>query len=233
MDASHLKAFHKAGINRLSLGIQSFNSNDLKLLGRDHSGTEALYALEHAKNIFEKVTFDLIYARPGQTLDAWKNELKMALDIAGSHLSMYQLTLERSTPLHKLYTKGKLPPLPSTDEAADMYEETVNIANKYNYTHYEVSNYAKSEDAISRHNYSYWQGMDYLGIGPGAHGRLTNLNTNQRIRTFGEFHPDKYMTLCESEGEGLRKMIPISTNELAEELIVFGMRTRMGIPRSR
>ncbi|KAI7891295.1 coproporphyrinogen III oxidase [Mucor mucedo] len=230
-----LQGFKEAGVNRLSLGIQSFNNKDLKVLGRDHSGMDALKALSMAKEIFhkERVTFDLIYARPGQNLQDWRNELKAALDIAGDHMSMYQLTLERSTPLHKQSLKGLIPSMPDSDLAADMYEETVRIAKEFGYAHYEVSSYAKHQAAISRHNFSYWQGMDYLGIGPGAHGRLTDFVDHQRVRTFGEFHPEKYMALCEAEGEGIRKMTPLSVQDMAEELIVFGMRTRMGIPRSR
>ncbi|KAI7901863.1 uncharacterized protein BX663DRAFT_552776 [Cokeromyces recurvatus] len=227
--------FKQAGINRLSLGIQSFYDQDLKILGRDHSGKEALKALTLAKDIFhkEKVSFDMIFARPGQTVQGWKKELKQALDIAGDHLSIYQLTLERSTPLHKQVLKGLLPSIPDSDTAADMYEETIKLTKEYGYYHYEVSNFARNQQAISRHNFSYWQGMDFLGIGPGAHGRLTNYKDNNRVRTFGEFHPNKYMALCEAEGEGIRKVIPISMNDMIEELIVFGMRTRMGIPRSR
>ncbi|KAI8644043.1 hypothetical protein BD408DRAFT_413975 [Parasitella parasitica] len=235
LEQSKLKEFRQAGINRLSLGIQSFNTEDLKLLGRDHTGDEALKALSMAKDIFqkEKVTFDMIYARPGQTTHEWKKELQQALDIAGDHLSMYQLTVERSTPLYKQSLIGLLPTIPDPDTAADMYEATVKIAADNGYHHYEVSSYAKNQQAISRHNFSYWQGMDFLGIGPGAHGRLTDFSKNQRIRTFGEFHPNKYMALCEAEGEGIRKLQPISMHDMAEELIVFGMRTRMGIPRSR
>ncbi|OAD03631.1 hypothetical protein MUCCIDRAFT_110504 [Mucor lusitanicus CBS 277.49] len=235
IEQSKLKQFKQAGVNRLSLGIQSLNTHDLKMLGRDHTGEEALKALSVAKDIFhkERVTFDLIYARPGQTTRDWERELQQALDIAGDHLSMYQLTVERSTPLHKQSLKGLLPSMPDPDSAADMYEATVRIAADYGYHHYEVSSYAKRQQAISRHNFSYWQGMDFLGIGPGAHGRLTDIHENQRVRTFGEFHPDKYMALCEAEGEGIRKIQPISMHDMAEELIVFGMRTRMGIPRSR
>ncbi|KAI9333892.1 hypothetical protein BD770DRAFT_432324 [Pilaira anomala] len=235
IELSKLKGFREAGINRLSLGIQSFNNEDLKILGRDHTGDEALRALSMAKDIFhkERVTFDLIYARPGQTINDWRKELKDALSIAGDHMSMYQLTLERSTPLHKQSLKGLIPTMPDGDISADMYEETISIAKEFGYQHYEVSSYAKTQNAISRHNFSYWQGMDYLGIGPGAHGRLTDFTENKRVRTFGEFHPNKYMALCEAEGEGIRKMTPLSFHDMAEELIVFGMRTRMGIPRSR
>ncbi|KAI9478754.1 MAG: radical S-adenosyl methionine domain-containing protein 1 [Benjaminiella poitrasii] len=235
VEQAKLVEFKEAGINRLSLGIQSFYDEDLKILGRDHSGKEAFKAITLANNIFnnKRVSFDLIYARPGQTVVGWEKELRQALDIAGDHLSLYQLTLERSTPLHKQSLKGLLPTIPDSDTAADMYEETLKIMKEYDYHHYEVSNYAKSQQAISRHNFSYWQGMDYLGIGPGAHGRLTDSRNGRRVRTFGEFHPDKYMALCEAEGEGIRKLAPISINDVAEELIVFGMRTRMGIPRSR
>ncbi|KAI8082681.1 putative oxygen-independent coproporphyrinogen III oxidase [Gilbertella persicaria] len=233
VEMTKLRAFRDVGINRLSLGIQSFDSNDLKILGRDHSGKEALDALLMAKDVFtkERVSFDLIYARPGQTLEAWRKELKQALDIAGDHLSMYQLSLEKSTPLHKQTLKRLVPTMPNSDKAADMYEETVNMAQEHGFAHYEVSSYARTQKAISRHNFAYWQGMDFLGIGPGAHGRLTD--NQQRIRTFGEFHPEKYMALCEAEGEGIRKCQPISSQDMMEELIVFGMRTRMGIPRSR
>ncbi|GAA5814851.1 hypothetical protein MFLAVUS_008354 [Mucor flavus] len=235
IELSKLKGFREAGVNRLSLGIQSFNNEHLKILGRDHTGNEALKALSIAKDIFhkERVTFDLIYARPGQTINDWRKELRDALNIAGDHMSMYQLTLERSTPLHKQSLKGLIPTIPDSDTVADMYEETVSIAKEFGYQHYEVSSYAKNQSAISRHNFSYWQGMDYLGIGPGAHGRLTDFTENKRVRTFGEFHPNKYMALCEAEGEGIRKMVPLSLRDMAEELIVFGMRTRMGIPRSR
>ncbi|OBZ84528.1 Radical S-adenosyl methionine domain-containing protein 1, mitochondrial, partial [Choanephora cucurbitarum] len=227
IEMTQLKAFRDIGINRLSLGVQSFNSADLKLLGRDHSGDEAVKAISIAKDIFHqhRVTFDMIYARPGQTVEA--------LTLSGDHLSMYQLSLEKSTPLHKKVVKGLVKNIPDSDIAADMYEDTVSIAKQYGFTHYEVSSFARHQKSISRHNFSYWQGMDFLGklLWPGAHGRLTeNL---VRERTFGEFHPEKYMALCEAEGEGIRKSQPVSSRDMAEELIVFGLRTRMGIPRSR
>ncbi|KAF7729954.1 hypothetical protein EC973_003367 [Apophysomyces ossiformis] len=232
VETSQLKSFRDAGVNRLSLGIQSFRDKDLRLLGRDHSANDGMVSIIESRKIFDKVTFDLIFARPGQSLKDWRNELKQGLEIAGDHLSLYQLTVERSTPLHKLLQKGLLAPIPSADEAADMYEETVKTAKEHGFTHYEVSNYCRNEAAISRHNFAYWQGLDYIGIGPGAHGRLTETD-GRRIRTFGEFHPDKYMTLCESEGEGIRQMVPITAEEMIQELIVFGMRTLMGVTRSR
>ncbi|KAI9246274.1 hypothetical protein BDA99DRAFT_527288 [Phascolomyces articulosus] len=231
-ELARLKAFRDAGVNRLSLGIQSFNDNDLKVLGRDHSATNAIRTLEEAKKLFRQVTFDMIFARPQQTLTDWQHELKQALDLAGDHLSMYQLSFERGTPLWKSMQKGLVANV-DADLAADMYEETVRMATAYGFAHYEVSSYAKTREAISAHNFSYWQGRDYLGIGPGAHGRLTDHVTKQKIRTFGEFHPEKYMKLCESEGEGIRKWSTLSLRDSLEELIVFGLRTKMGIPRYR
>ncbi|KAI8987631.1 hypothetical protein BDF20DRAFT_851312 [Mycotypha africana] len=235
IESFKLRDFKRAGINRVSLGIQSLITEDLRLLGRDHSGQESIKALLLAKEIFgeKRVTFDMIYGRPGQTAKGWVQELKQALELAGDHVSIYQLTVERSTPLHKQSLKKQLPHIPDVDTAADMYEKTVQIMKDYGYTQYEVSNYAKHQEAISRHNFSYWQGMDYLGIGPGAHGRLADFELKQKVRTFGEFHPNKYINLCEQEGEGLRKIEPVPLTILAEEMIMFGLRTRMGIPRTR
>ncbi|KAI9477098.1 hypothetical protein BDB00DRAFT_859401 [Zychaea mexicana] len=231
-ELARLRDFRDAGINRLSLGIQSFNDVDLKLLGRDHSASSAIRTLEEAKKLFPEVTFDMIFARPRQSLEDWQRELKQTLDLAGNHLSMYQLSFERGTPLWKFMRKGQIGSV-DPELAADMYEETVRAATHHGFTHYEVSSYAKSRDAISAHNFSYWQGLDYIGIGPGAHGRLTDNVTKERIRTFGEFHPDRYMALCESEGEGIRKWSPLSPHDSLQELVVFGLRTRMGIPRYR
>ncbi|KAI8089115.1 coproporphyrinogen III oxidase [Halteromyces radiatus] len=233
MELEKLEAFRKIGINRLSLGIQSFDDVALQRMGRDHSGTESIRAIGMAKRSFDNMTFDLIFARPGQTLHDWKKELMLGLDLASNHLSLYQLSLERGTPIYKAVMKGELPPIPNQDEAADMYEMTVELARDHGFHHYEVSNYSRYPHTISRHNFSYWQGMDYLGIGPGAHGRLTDPTTLQRVRTFAEFHPDKYMDLCESSGEGLRSITPISDEQTKEELVVFGLRTKMGIPYRR
>ncbi|KAI8139736.1 coproporphyrinogen III oxidase [Fennellomyces sp. T-0311] len=229
-ELARLRSFRDAGINRLSLGIQSFKDADLKVLGRDHSAESAIRTLEEAKQLFNQVTFDMIFARPRQTLADWKSELKQALELAGDHLSMYQLSFERGTPLWKSMQKAQVANV-DPELAADMYEEAVQTASQHGFAHYEVSSYARNRSAISTHNFSYWQGLDY--VGPGAHGRLTNTVTKQRVRTFGEFHPEKYMTLCESEGEGIRKWVPLSSDDTLEEMIVFGLRTRMGIPQSR
>ncbi|KAI8327872.1 putative oxygen-independent coproporphyrinogen III oxidase [Chlamydoabsidia padenii] len=228
-----LKDFRNIGVNRLSLGIQSFDDLSLQMMGRDHSGSESVRAIATAKKSFDNMTFDLIFARPGQSLVNWEKELKFGLDLAGPHLSLYQLSLERGTPIYKGVLKGNIPSPPDIDEAADMYETTVELTYQSGFTHYEVSNYSRSLNAMSKHNLSYWHGLDYLGIGPGAHGRLTDPISSQRIRTFGEFHPDKYMSSCESIGEGIRAAVPIENDQLREELVVFGLRTKGGIPNRR
>ncbi|CAO3684931.1 unnamed protein product [Umbelopsis ramanniana] len=233
-EVSKLSSLHTVGVNRLSLGIQSLRDEDLPILGRDHNTKDALHALESAKRIFgdKGFTFDMIFGRPGNSLEDWQKELKQALSIAGDHMSIYQLTLERGTPLFKDVMEGKLAPIAGQDELADMYEHVIETTAKHGFFHYEVSNYAKTTAAISRHNFSYWRGMDYIGIGPGAHGRLTQMN-GERLRTFGEFHPERWMAQCEEEGDGVRKMIPMEPHQIPEELVLFGLRTKLGIPRSR
>ncbi|CAO3646091.1 unnamed protein product [Cunninghamella echinulata] len=227
IELKNLHEFKNAGINRLSLGIQSFDDASLRLLGRDHSGTDGIRGIGQARKIFDNLTFDLIFARPGQSLISWKDELKLGLDLAADHISLYQLTIERSTPIQKALKKGNLPSLPDSDQIADMYEMTVDFTKEHGFRHYEVSNYSRHTKTMSQHNFSYWRGMDYIGIGPGAQGKITH--GQKRIRTFGEFHPDKYMSLCESEGEGIRKFTTISDDQFMEELVVFGLRTKMGV----
>ncbi|KAI7881432.1 radical SAM enzyme [Lichtheimia hyalospora FSU 10163] len=216
-ESKRLQSFRHAGINRLSLG-------------RDHSAASAFDIINKAKRMFDKVTFDMIFARPGQSILDWKQELKQALDLAGDHLSIYQLSLERGTPLWKASKKGQLPPIANPEEVADMYDMTVQEAATHGFSHYEVSSYARTRQAMSKHNFSYWQGMDYLG----KFGRIGIVDANSiPVEAHVEFHPDKYMALVENEGEGIRKWIPISSQDVQEELVVFGLRTRMGIPRSR
>ncbi|CAO3628188.1 unnamed protein product [Cunninghamella blakesleeana] len=227
IELKNLRDFKKVGINRLSLGIQSFDDKSLKHLGRDHSGIEGIRGIAQAKKTFENLTFDLIFGRPGQSLNSWENELKLGLDLAANHISLYQLTVEKSTPIQKALKKGDLPSVPNPDQVADMYEMAIDLTKEHGFRHYEVSNYSRSTTTMSQHNLSYWRGMDYIGIGPGAHGKITQ---NQKsIRTYGEFHPDKYMALCELEGEGIRKCVTITNDQFMEELVVFGLRTKMGI----
>ncbi|KAH8551764.1 radical S-adenosyl methionine domain-containing protein 1 [Umbelopsis sp. PMI_123] len=233
-EVNKLQSLHNIGVNRLSLGIQSLRNEDLPVLGRDHTAKDAIHALESAKRIFGErgFTFDMIFGRPGNSLDDWKKELKQALCIAGDHMSIYQLTLERGTPLYKDVIAGKLAPIAGQEEIADMYEHVIEATAEHGYFHYEVSNYARTRTAMSRHNFAYWRGMDYIGVGPGAHGRLTQVD-GDRLRTFGEFHPERWMAQCEEEGDGVRKMISMKPYQIPEELVLFGLRTKLGIPRSR
>ncbi|KAJ2957084.1 hypothetical protein NQZ79_g7158 [Umbelopsis isabellina] len=231
-----LQSLHETGITRLSLGVQSLCEDDLPILGRDHSAADAIRAIDIAKRIFgdRGFTFDMIFGRPGQSYKDWSKEIDQALSIAGDHISIYQLTLERGTPLFRDVMAGKVASIADTEEIEDMYEHTIEKTASLGFCHYEVSNYAKTRNAISRHNFSYWRGMDYIGIGPGAHGRLTDVHGN-RLRTFGEFHPERWMAQCETEGDGhsVRKMIPMQAHQIPEELVLFGLRTKLGIPRSR
>ena len=171
VEVQRFQALRQAGINRLSLGIQAFNDTALKQLGRQHSTQEALKALEIACDIFSRVSFDLIYARPGQTLQDWQEELIKALSFGTEHLSLYQLTIEPGTAFASLYNRGELI-LPDEERSADLFEMTQAVMNNSQRPAYEISNHAK-KGAECRHNLTYWTYQDYIGIGPGAHGRLT------------------------------------------------------------
>jgi len=171
VEAAAFKDFKTAGINRVSLGIQSLRDEELKFLGREHSANEALKAIELARNTFSRYSFDLIYARPNQTTATWEKELLEALKYAGEHLSLYQLTIEENTAFHHAYAKGGFT-LPDEAESEALYRMTEDVMTAHGLLAYEVSNYAKPKQE-SRHNLAYWQGLDYVGIGPGAHGRIS------------------------------------------------------------
>ncbi|MGE5503644.1 MAG: radical SAM family heme chaperone HemW, partial [Actinomycetota bacterium] len=170
VEAGRFRAFRAAGVGRLSLGIQALDDAALKLLGRRHDLAEALAALAVARQTFDRFSFDLIYARPGQTVAAWRDELARALDMAGDHLSLYQLTIEEGTAFAPVFARGDLV-LPPEDEAAEMFEATQDMTAAAGLPAYEVSNHARPGQE-SRHNLTYWLGGDYAGVGPGAHGRL-------------------------------------------------------------
>ena len=170
VEAGKLRDFRAGGINRVSLGIQALDDRDLKFLGRQHNQTEALAALDLAANTFDRFTFDLIYARPGQTPDSWARELDRAMTFAADHLSLYQLTIETGTVFEQAYARGDFV-LPDEDVQAELYEMTAERLGVAGLAPYEISNYAKP-GSESRHNLTYWRYGDYVGIGPGAHGRL-------------------------------------------------------------
>lgn len=229
VEADKFAAFRNGGVNRVSLGIQALDDDDLARLGRLHSVAEAMDALDIAKNTFDRVSFDLIYARQHQTTEAWKEELSRALTLGTDHISLYQLTIEDGTAFGDRYKRGKLAGLPNDDTGADMYEATQMICDAAGMSAYEVSNHAKP-DAQSRHNLIYWRYGDYLGIGPGAHGRLTFDGT--RWATEAPRNPEAWLRLTESEQHGFTKQA-LSTDDQATEFLLMGLRLYEGVDMAR
>lgn len=229
VEAGRFKGYADAGVNRISMGIQALNDRDLQRLGRIHSTTEALAAFDIARKQFERVSFDLIYARQDQTLDAWKSELKQALSLAVDHLSLYQLTIEQGTAFGDRYNRGGLKGLPPDDLSADMYDATQDICEDAGFICYEVSNHARP-NAESRHNRVYWRYGDYIGIGPGAHGRLTL--QGQRFATEAFSNPGFWLdrahdALTEKDRSAL------TAEDQANEFLMMGLRLSDGIDMAR
>jgi putative oxygen-independent coproporphyrinogen III oxidase len=229
VEAARLTAFRQAGVNRLSLGVQSLDPVALHRLGRQHSPTQALAALETARAIFPRLSFDLIYARPDQAISAWRDELRTALALAADHLSLYQLTIEPGTAFEALHRRGELV-LPDGDTAAEMYEATTEEAARFGLLPYEVSNYARPS-AESRHNLAYWRYRDYAGIGPGAHGRVSldgALLATRRHRA-----PEPWADLVERQGHGTAQQEPVAPDDRAREMLLMGLRLTEGIDAAR
>ncbi|MDA0782585.1 MAG: radical SAM family heme chaperone HemW [Rickettsiales bacterium] len=217
--------FKTAGINRVSLGVQSLNNDNLKFLGREHSSSEALKAVEKAQ-IFDNYSFDLIYALPEQTLSQWEKELTEALTYAKGHLSLYQLTIEKGTKFYSDYRSGKFK-MPENDLSADFYNLTGSIMEKNGLPAYEVSNYAKS-GYESRHNMTYWRYGDYLGIGAGAHSRIS-LKGKTAIMMIHS--PDSWLKSVQEKGNGIQTHELLSEDEINYETIMMGLRTKEGIKK--
>jgi len=229
VEAGRFAAYAQAGVNRVSLGVQALNDDDLRRLGRLHSTAEAIQAFEIAKNFFDRTSFDLIYARQDQTLDAWQAELRRALDLAVDHLSLYQLTIEEGTAFGQRYAAGKLRGLPKEDLSADMYAATQEVCEAAGMEAYEVSNHAEP-GAESRHNKVYWRYGDYVGIGPGAHGRLTI--GGQRHATEAWRAPGKWLEAVDrGTGESLRQAL--GREEQGAEHLLMGLRLAEGIDMDR
>jgi oxygen-independent coproporphyrinogen-3 oxidase len=227
-EAEKFKEFRKAGINRLSIGIQALNDVDLKFLGREHSAAEAIKTIETASKIFDNFSFDLIYARPKQNLEDWKKELETAISFGTKHLSLYQLTIEKGTKFFSQYQKGEFK-MPDEELSAQFYEMTNQITKDHGFELYEISNYAKKSFECS-HNLVYWQGGDYLGIGAGAHSRIyLNDNFEQRHAIMMVHEPMAWLKKAEEFGAGIQSNEIISANELSEELILMGLRLKQGI----
>ncbi len=229
VEAARLAAFHEAGVNRASLGVQSLNSEALQMLGREHSVAQARAALETARAIFPRLSFDLIYARPGQTEVNWRDELRAALALAADHLSLYQLTIEPGTKFETLYRRGEIV-LPEPDAAAALYGATADEAARFGLLPYEVSNYARP-GAESRHNLAYWRYEDYAGIGPGAHGRVTLggcLHATRRHRA-----PEPWAERVERDGHGTVEETVLPQADQAREALLMGLRLTEGVPADR
>lgn len=230
VEAGRFRGYRDAGVNRVSMGVQALNDADLKRLGRLHSVAEARAAFDVARSAFDRVSFDLIYARQHQSVAAWEAELREALAMAIDHLSLYQLTIEQGTAFGDRYEAGKLSGLPLEDDAAEMYERTQEICEATGMPAYEVSNHART-GAESRHNSLYWRYGDYAGIGPGAHGRLT-LN-GQRLATETYLQPGKWLEAERAAGSGESLREEITQQDQAVEYLLMGLRLVEGIDLPR
>lgn len=229
VESARFRAYSEAGVSRVSMGMQAMKDTDLQRLGRLHTVAEALAAFDIAKTHFERVSFDLIYARQHQTVADWRMELQQALSLAIDHLSLYQLTIEDGTAFGDRYRIGKLKGLPDETRAADMFDVTQELTDAAGFNAYEVSNHARP-GAESRHNTLYWRYGDYVGIGPGAHGRLTLSGT--RYATEAARMPNLWLDKADA-GNGEIDRIALSRDEEITEFMLMGMRLSDGIDLSR
>ena len=228
-EVARFRDLRAAGIGRVSIGVQALDDDALRLLGRAHGGDEARRAIAAAAAIFDRFSFDLIYARPGQGLDAWTRELGAALALAGEHLSVYQLTFEPGTRFEQLRRRGDIVPL--DDETADaMFDATRAILDAHGLPAYEISNHARP-GAASRHNLGYWRYEDYLGVGPGAHGRLTLGGVKYATRA--ERAPETWMAQVAAAGEGMAARDVVAPADAAREALLMGLRLTAGISPPR
>ena len=225
IEAGKFKDFKKAGINRVSVGVQALNDKDLKFFGRTHSANEALAAVEVARNTFDRYSFDMMYARPGQSAKEWEEELSRALKYMDGHSSLYQLTIEPQTPFYTRAKRGEFR-MPEENLSAELYEVTESIMSGSGLEAYEISNYAKPGEE-SRHNMGYWRYQDYLGIGPGAHGRVSINGIKHATRMHRA--PDIWLERVGEKGHGLQADDILSSEEQHQEKIMMGLRLREGV----
>ena len=228
-EGKKLQSFRQAGINRLSIGVQSFDDQILSFLGRKHCAQEAIDVIKIAKTIFPEISFDLIYGHKHHNTDSWKTELNQALALAGHHVSLYQLTIEPQTPFFHLQKQGKT--LLLTDDAmADLYLLTDEILKEQGWQSYEISNYTYSQKPC-RHNMAYWQYEDYLGLGPGAHSRLCFFTEGQlgRYAIANKKHPDSWMQEVDLQGKGVQQMERLGPEQQAQEKLLMGLRLEKGL----
>jgi oxygen-independent coproporphyrinogen-3 oxidase len=229
VEASRFRGYRAAGVNRVSLGVQALNDADLKFLGRLHNVEEALLAIQLAREIFPRLSFDLIYARPGQQPEAWEAELQQAIGHAVDHLSLYQLTIEEGTPFHALHAAKKFA-IPEPELAAELYAVTQEVTAAHGLPAYEISNHARP-GAESRHNLTYWRYGEYVGIGPGAHGRF--VENGLRVVTMTEKMPETWLNLVEAKGHGVTGGEMLTRSEEIDEFLLMGLRLAEGIDLAR
>ena len=230
VEAGRFRGFRDAGVNRVSMGIQALDEGDLRRLGRLHSVAEAIRAYEIARETFERVSFDLIYARQGQTLDQWRAELGRALALAVDHLSLYQLTIEDGTRFGDMHARGRLRGLPDADLAADMFAVTQETCDAAGMGGYEISNHARP-GAESRHNLIYWRYGDYAGIGPGAHGRLTVGGRRWAIES--PRSPEAWLAAAEGDAAEITIRSEVEPEDQGAEMLMMGLRLREGVDLGR
>ncbi|HVH75688.1 MAG TPA: radical SAM family heme chaperone HemW [Stellaceae bacterium] len=228
-EAERFQAFAAAGVNRLSLGVQALDDRALAALGRRHSRTEAVAAIDNARANFPRFSFDLIYARPGQSLADWRAGLEEALGLAGDHLSLYQLTIEPGTRFAALAARGELV-LPDEESAALLYEATQERLEEAGLPAYEISNHARPGGEC-RHNLAYWRYEDYVGVGPGAHGRLGR--DGGKLATRRHRAPETWLAAVEAAGHGIAEEEPIGREAALEEMLMMGLRLGEGVARIR
>ena len=229
VEATRFAGYRAAGVNRVSLGVQALDDTSLKALGRMHSAQEALDAVAIARRAFDRYSFDLIYARPGQSADAWTRELEVAISEAAEHLSLYQLTIEEGTPFFGLHRAGKLK-TPDEDLARQLYDVTQDVCAAHGLPSYEISNHARP-GAECRHNLVYWRGQEYAGIGPGAHGRLDIGGIRHATAT--DKRPEAWLTRVEDDGHGIATEDLLDSEQRADEFLLMGLRLAEGIDPQR
>jgi putative oxygen-independent coproporphyrinogen III oxidase len=227
VEASRFAELRAAGVNRVSLGVQALDDASLKFLGRGHNAGEARAAVKLAARLFDRFSFDLIYARPGQTLEAWREELAAALAMAGDHLSLYQLTIEQGTAFAIAFARGDFR-LPDDETQGALYEMTQETLAAAGLPAYEISNHARPGQEC-RHNLVYWRYQDYLGIGPGAHGRLTLGDEKRAVKNFRA--PETWLKAVEHDGHGVEESLLLSAEERRDEMLMMGLRLDEGVAR--
>ena len=229
VEAENFRGYRLAGVNRVSVGVQALNEEDLKALGRQHTPDEALKAFRLALKVFPRVSFDLIYARPRQSLNAWREELTRALGEQEGHMSLYQLTIEPGTAYFDLHAKGSLI-VPDEDSATDLFEITQELTERHGLPAYEVSNHA-SEGQESRHNLLYWRYGEYAGVGPGAHARIAD-GENRRAIVM-EKYPETWRSKVNDQGNGIAEDALVEPRDQASEYLIMGLRIVEGIDLER